>query len=317
MTKKISSKQTAIGLYLGLVTLVFIGLMTGLYIKGKPNQIEPVLQVDEKDIVAIIGEYKSSQASLGEVSVESISTAIPSAQIPSWQQHAVSIQETQNSKIVIIIDDLGLDAETTQILASMSGPYTLAFLPYADGLQPQTKSIKNAGHELMVHMPMQSQSNAADPGKNALLENLSFVEFGRRLEWNLTQFEGYVGVNNHMGSLLTENPALMVRLMTRLRSEGLLFVDSLTTPKSVGKRAASAVDVPFLARDVFLDNERDPEYIKRQLAAAERIAKLRGYAVAIGHPYPETLAVLQAWQKTLEFKELSLVPISQIMAERQ
>lgn len=314
--KRLSNKKIAIALYLGLVMLVFAGLMTALYLKGKSDQNEPDFQVADIDVVAIIGEYQGNQSSQQEISVESISTVVPNAQVPAWQQFSAQVEKTSLPKIVIIIDDLGLDEEATRTLASMPGPYTLAFLPYAEGLRAQTESIRGAGHELMVHLPMQSHSENADPGRNALLANLTFDEFGRRLEWNLRQFKDYVGVNNHMGSLLTENPALMVRLMARLRSEGLLFVDSLTTPKSVGKRAALAVDVPFLARDVFLDNERDKAYIKRQLSTTERIAQLRGFAIAIGHPYPETLSALQEWQKTLDFRKFTLVPVSQIMLEK-
>lgn len=320
MTKNSSSnlanKKIVVSLYVGLVITVFAALMTALYLKDTQGEDEAQLQIANEDIVAIIEEYRSDQASSVEISLESIGAAVPETLQPSWRIHAVTPEPTISPKIVVIIDDLGLDEQATEYLAGIAGPYTLAFLPYADNLQAQTTSVKEAGHELMVHLPMQSHSTTADPGTNALLANLSFDEFGRRMEWNLTRFNGYVGINNHMGSLLTENPALMVRLMARLRREGLLFVDSLTTPKSVGERAAKAVDVPFLARDVFIDNERSRGYIRRQLATTERIAKLRGYAVAIGHPYPETLAALSEWQKTLEFKGFRLVPVSQIMAEQ-
>lgn len=314
--QKLKTKQMVTTFYVGLVIAVFVGLMIALYFKNDAIYDGEALQVDDQDIVAIIEEYQSEDATRKGITLDSRTSALPSTQKPAWKKFAVRPEPTISPKVVVIIDDLGLDEQATQLLVSMPGPYTLAFLPYAENLPSQTARVKKAGHELMVHLPMQSHRTTADPGANALLKNLSFDEFGQRMEWNLTQFEGFVGVNNHMGSMLTEDPALMVRLMARLRHDGLLFVDSLTTPKSVGERAAKAINVPFLSRDVFLDNERNQTYIQRQLATVERIAKLRGYAVAIGHPYPETLAALTKWQKSLGFKGLRLVPVSQIMAEK-
>ena len=290
--------------------------MVALYNRVPKEQSEAPLEIADNDIAAIIKEYRGSDVPDVKVSIEAIAAALPNVQKPAWRQFAAKAEATISPKIVIIIDDLGLDEQASEYLTTMPGPYTLSFLPYADNLERQTTNVRMAGHELMVHLPMQSHRTSADPGNNALLMGLSFAEFGKRMEWNLSRFDGYVGINNHMGSMLTEDPALMVRLMARLRSDGLLFVDSLTTPKSVGKRAAKAIDVPFLARDVFLDNERSASYIGRQLATTERIAKLRGYAIAIGHPYPETLSALVEWQKTLEFKGFRLVAISQIMAEK-
>lgn len=295
---------------------VFAGLMLALYLRGLPEESTAQLEIADKDIVAMIEEYQNNDAARQEVSLEDIGAAVPTVKEPAWRQFAAAPETTDLPKIIIIIDDLGLDEDASNTLAALPGPYTVAFLPYADNLEQQTASAKKAGHELLVHLPMQSHRETADPGKNALLKGLSFEEFGRRLEWNLSRFSGFVGINNHMGSLLTEDAALMVRLMARLRRDGLLFVDSLTTPNSVGERAAKVIDVPFLARDVFLDNERNANYINRQLATTERIAKLRGYAIAIGHPYPETLSALKKWQITLEFKGFQLVPLSQVMAEQ-
>lgn len=279
------------------------------------------IEIPEEDIVAIIEEYQGDRVSRVSVSLNDLEAVVPEPAMPAWVQNAAAVPSAPSSpaapKIAIIIDDLGLDKPAGQRLTEMPGPYTLAYLPYATELKAQTEKAREAGHELIVHMPMQSHRNTADPGDNALLEGLSFEEFSSRIEWNLTRFDGFVGINNHMGSLITEDPALMVRVMARLRNEGLLFVDSLTTPKSMGKRAAKALGVPFVARDIFLDNELSEDYIKRQLASTEKIARLRGYAIAIGHPHQMTIDVLEEWQQSLAFKGISLVPVSQIMNEVQ
>lgn len=312
-----------VSIYVVVVMLVFFGLMTALFNRETGVQDDRDLDIADKEIVAIIEQYRDTRISSVEVSLEDIGRAVPAPAKPAWIANSVSSSNsvvtagnvTAAPRIVIIIDDLGLDEEATIRLGQAVGPYTLAFLPYAQNLARQTSAVSAAGHELMVHLPMQSHRKSADPGENALLADLSYEEFSSRIDWNLSRFTGYVGVNNHMGSRLTEDPTLMVRLMSRLRQDGLLFVDSLTTPNSMGRRAAKALDVPFIARDVFLDNEQDARYIARQLETTEKIARLRGYAIAIGHPYEETLTALEAWEKTLEFKGLQLVPVSQVMAE--
>lgn len=303
--------------YVATVLVVFVGLMVAVF--NQSTDEVAFLELEEDEIVAIIEEYRGNDVARVSVSINEIASVVPVKTEPAWQKHAAApiADQTQSAypKIAIIIDDLGLDQAAAERLGKMQGPLTLAFLPYADELEEQTLAMRAAGHELMVHLPMQSHRASADPGDNALLTNLSFDEFGARVDWNLNRFDGFVGVNNHMGSLLTEDPALMVRLMARLRSEGLLFVDSLTTPRSMGERAAKALGVPFVARDIFLDNEQDEDYILRQLASTEKIAQMRGYAIAIGHPYTVTLDVLEKWQDGLAFKGFELVPISKIMTE--
>lgn len=314
--KSPTNTKTLIRIYVAVVGAVFFGLMITLF-RQTPNQPEAELMVEDDEIIAIIEEYRKDEVSRVSVSIADIETVLPELKVPAWRQNAISVAVSAASgpRIAVIIDDLGLSSQATEQLARMEGPYTLAYLPYAEELPSQTSAVRQAGHELMVHLPMQSRLENADPGKNALLQGLSFEEFGKRMEWNLSRFSGYVGINNHMGSLITEDPTLMVRLMARLRRDGLLYVDSLTTPKSVGRRAAKALGVPFTARDVFLDNEQDRNYINKQLETVEKIARLRGYAIAIGHPYVETLEALAAWRQTLAFKGLQLVPISQIMSE--
>lgn len=308
------SKKVALQLYVAVVVLVFTALMATLFTTEAPQPQLEEIPLEDEDVVAILEEYRDDRVSRVSVSLDDIEEILPAAEEPAWRMHAVSAAPSPGiPKIAIIIDDLGLSRDATAQLAGMQGPYTLSFLPYAEELHDQTQELSRAGHELMVHLPMQSHSTTADPGTNALVSGLSFDEFGRRLEWNLKRFEGFVGVNNHMGSLLTEDPVVMVRLMARLRRDGYLFVDSLTTPRSMGRRAAHATNVPFLARDIFLDNERDPAYIRRQLEATEQIAKMRGYAIAIGHPYAETLDVLTDWQRSIDFKGFELVPVSEIM----
>ena len=233
---------------------------------------------------------------------------------PAWQRFAVSSQVAFSSqpKLVIVIDDLGLSKRASRRLETFKGPLTLAFLPYAHGLPDQTRRLKQAGHELLVHMPMEPRGTG-DPGYQALLSGLDQQEFDQRLAWNLSRFSGFVGINNHMGSALTENTPAMDRVMAALNERGLLFLDSLTSADSQAYEAALSHAVPALKRDVFLDNERDRDLIAAQLRLAVDIARRTGSAIAIGHPYPETLDVLERWNNSRDKGAVQLVSLGALM----
>ncbi|GHF28403.1 hypothetical protein GCM10017044_24520 [Kordiimonas sediminis] len=261
------------------------------------------------------GAADNEETGHASVRIEGISTQEPFAEDqPKWQKYAAAEVITDRPKLVVVIDDLGLSGIATNRIAKMDGPLTLAFLPYAENLPGQTSRVKKAGHELMVHLPMEPKPGGfMDPGPNALRSSITGRELVERINWNLTRFEGFVGVNNHMGSSFTENSAGMMAVMNALRDRDMLFLDSVTTSRSVGVKTARTMGVPFASRDVFLDNERDYNKILIQLKKAERIAVKRGYAIAIGHPYPQTLDVLSDWIAKDATNPVSLAPLSQIV----
>ena len=233
---------------------------------------------------------------------------------PTWLRNAVATPLADGrAMIAMVIDDLGLRRANTAALIAMPGPLTLAFLPYADALEPQTRAARAAGHELLVHVPMEATGHEW-PGPNALLSSLSPTETLSRLRAQLRSFGGFVGVNNHMGSLLTADGAEMALVMAELRSRELLFLDSRTTAKSVATREAQRLGVPHTERDVFLDNELGLDYVRRQLVQTEQLARRRGYAVAIAHPHDVTVEALRGWLPTLKERGFALVPISAVVA---
>ncbi len=233
---------------------------------------------------------------------------------PTWLRNAVAPPLLDDRpEIAVMIDDLGLNRHNTAALNQLKAPLTLAFLPYADGLPEQTKAARAAGHELMLHVPMEPIGTDW-PGPDALLTSLSPSDFLSRFRTQLRSFRGFVGVNNHMGSLLTADRDKMDELMTELKARGLLFVNSRTTSKTVAATEAQRLGVPHAERDVFLDNDANLDAIRRQLAAVERIARHRGVAVAIGHPHDLTIEALRGWLPTLEERGFVLVPISTVVA---
>jgi uncharacterized protein len=234
---------------------------------------------------------------------------------PTWLRNAVASVPDHRPAVAVVIDDLGLHRRGTAALNRLRAPLTLAFLPYATDLDEQTSAARAAGHELLVHVPMEPRSDDW-PGPNALTSQLGPAELVSRLRSHLRSFRGFVGVNNHMGSLLTTDVQRMAILMAELRQRDLLFLDSRTTPQSVAAREAERSRVPFAERDVFIDNELDLQAVLRALAQAETIARRQGHAVAIGHPHDVTIAALQRWLPGLDARGIALVPISAIVARQ-
>ena len=130
------------------------------------------------------------------------------------------------------------------------------------------------------------------------------------LDYDLASVPHVVGINNHMGSLLTTRPPAMTDLMQELRRRQLFFVDSRTATDSVAAATAQAQGIPVLARDVFLDDDPSPEAVVAQLAQLERLARRHGYALGIGHPHPATLAALEQWLPQLAARGIDLVPLT-------
>ncbi|WP_162912930.1 divergent polysaccharide deacetylase family protein [Rhodospirillaceae bacterium SYSU D60014] len=215
--------------------------------------------------------------------------------------------------IAIVIDDLGLNRINAKRVIALPGPLTLAFMTYAKDLDRQTRAARAAGHELIVHLPMEPLGDRFDSGPNTLEVDLPPDELLRRLRWGLTRFGGYVGINNHMGSRFTGWDTGMALVLEELRARGLLFLDSRTIGNSVAKQVAQTVGVPYAGRDVFLDNESSAEAVRERLAETETIARRYGFAVAIGHPHDGTIEALSGWLPTLAERGYVLVPISGIV----
>ena len=218
--------------------------------------------------------------------------------------------------IAIVIDDLGLNRSQTAAVAELPSPITMAFIPYAEDLVGQTQRAHANGHEIFLHLPMEPIDPSKNPGPNALLASLTPDELRERLVENLDRFTGYVGVNNHMGSRLTQDSEAMSLVMTELKHRGLLFLDSLTIGSSVAYQTAELFGVPSAKRDIFLDNDPDVEAILRQLYALEAVASREGSAIAIGHPYGATVAALTQWIPDALARGFRIVPASDIIDQR-
>jgi len=147
--------------------------------------------------------------------------------------------------IAVIVDDMGFDRKLSARAMHLPGPLAMSFLTYARSLQTQAETARGAGHEIMIHVPMEPDDSSAYAGPNAIRQDLSVQELKRRLDWTLERLKNFVGINNHMGSRFTAFGPGMERVLAEVKRRGLLFVDSRTSAKSVGVTVAQRLSVPF------------------------------------------------------------------------
>ena len=219
--------------------------------------------------------------------------------------------------VAIIIDDLGNQLKAGRRAIALDAPLAYAVMPHTAYGARLASEVHAAGKEVMLHLPMQptQMERIAGPGEISL-EN-SIRQLRHIVATDLNSVPHVVGVNNHMGSLITRHPGHMRWLMDELAARGdLFFVDSVTTPASVAYAAALESGVPAARRHVFLDGDPDAAQIEVQFERLLQQARGRGYAIGIAHPYTSTLEFLEgALPQLQQSPEFRLVPVSRIVAE--
>jgi len=215
--------------------------------------------------------------------------------------------------ISIIIDDLGEQLENGMKAVELPGQVTLAFLPYTSHATRLAALSHEANKEVMLHMPMESIEHH-HLGKGGLTMEMHQQEFLKAFEDALASIPYVTGINNHMGSLLTQQHEHMLWLMQEINQHGnLFFVDSHTITGSIAQNVAMENHIPNLRRDVFLDTDKTPSAIRMQFNNLIAIAQRKGTALAIGHPYPQTLSFLQKQLPKLENYGVELISVSALI----
>lgn len=221
------------------------------------------------------------------------------------------------SRIAIIIDDLGNSQELGRRAVALPGPLTYSVLPQRPYSFDIARQAHRQGKEVMLHLPMQAADGRA-MGPGGLREGMAREEFSREVRSSLNTVPHVVGVNNHMGSLLTRQPRAMRWLMQELSCAGeLYFVDSRTDVRTVARTLAQEAGLANAQRDIFLDNRIEPVYVRTQLQRLVARAKRNGSAIGIGHPHPQTLAVLAEQLPLLAAQGVELVPVSRLVEQRR
>ena len=208
---------------------------------------------------------------------------------------ATSAAADQRPVLSLVIDDLGYSLENGMAAIDLDGDHTYAILPGAVYSRKLARHAHGQNKEVILHLPMQSISSRAAHEPNALNEAMDEDQLTANVHSLLAEIPFIRGVNNHMGSHLTEFDFFMRPVMDSIRGYNpqLYFLDSRTSPRSVAHAQALDAGLNAITRDIFLDNETNPESIRLQYNIWLTQARERGSAIAIGHPYPNTLAVLR------------------------
>ena len=224
--------------------------------------------------------------------------------------------ELAKPRIAIVLDDWGYNTRNVPALQRLHRPVTVAILPRLKYSQAIARAGRAAGCEVILHLPMESHRLEANPRfrmeAKTILSSMSDREVADDVAEALASVPGCRGVSNHQGSKGTEDARLMRDVLRQLKQRRLYFLDSLSTPHSVGRAAARDAGVPYAQRQRFLDNENRAPYVEAQLRQLVDDARARGSAIGIGHDRPVTLAVLERLLPQLEAQGVRCVYVSEL-----
>jgi hypothetical protein len=218
------------------------------------------------------------------------------------------------ARLAIVVDDLGYNLAAARALAAIGQPVTFSIIPRLAYSRQTAELAGRAGQEFIVHAPMEPEDfPRKNPGDDALLRSMSDEETRQRLLDYFADLPGAVGLSNHMGSAYSDDAEKMALVQAAVAERHLVFLNSKTSASPVPARIAQGAGYAYLERDVFLDNERSVPAIRAELHRAIERARRRGQAIAIGHPYPETLHVLAQELPALREAGIALVPLTALL----
>ena len=241
-----------------------------------------------------------------------------------WSDAAIKLDyrtdesQVYSVRIALIIDDLGHVSGVGRRVIALAGPVACSILPHTPYGSSIARQAHVAGKEVLLHLPLQSVDEYESTGFGTINIDSTETQLIRILEADIGSIPHVVGINNHMGSLLTQHPGHMNWLMSALKARGdLFFVDSYTSVASVALQIAREHGLPATRRDVFLDNVPTRAAIDKEFQRLKQLARTRGSAVAIGHPYPETLSYLESVLPGLASEGIDLVTIEELLRNDQ
>ena len=227
---------------------------------------------------------------------------------------ASSEEETNFSpKVAFIIDDLGYETEVAKKIMELEFPVALSILPFLQYSEFIAEEGRKNNKEIMLHLPMEPNNSGANPGPGAIKSYMSEEEIRQAVRKCILDFPYAIGVNNHMGSKITEDREIMEIVLEEIKGYNLFFIDSITTKDSIAYEVAQEMEIKSAVRSVFLDNENDMEYIKGQMLEVREAALREGEVIAIGHSRINTFYVLKVMIPELIRAGIEIVPVSELV----
>ncbi|MDR5694913.1 MAG: divergent polysaccharide deacetylase family protein [Armatimonadota bacterium] len=277
-------------LFLILLVTVFAGVGTGAFLASRRQAFPPIPRPQH-----VVPVPKTPEAP--KVSKES----------------PPSPPADRKARVAIIFDDAGGSWEDFLAVLSLQRPVTISVLPHLGYSRQIAERAAQEGLEVLLHLPIQPEDPEKALGPGGIRVDMGEEEIRRVVKDDLSAVPGVRGVNNHMGSLGTSDPRVMRAILQEVKERGLFFVDSKTSPRSLGEVLARQLGVPAASRHVFLDNEDDPEYIAGQIKKLIEIALRQGEAIAIGHVHRKTAKVLAEMLPEIDAAGIEIVPVSNLV----
>lgn len=227
--------------------------------------------------------------------------------------YILKVREIFAARVSFIIDDVGYNEKALPAALAIKCPVDFSVLPRLAFSKKLAIALKKKGFEIMLHLPMESESKAVEQEKVTIKAGSPKEMIKKTIDEDLDEIPGVVGINNHMGSKATKDEAVMVAVLSETKAKGVFFVDSMTSNKSAAGKAALKAGVKIGERDVFLDNKKEPKYVKKQIERLKTIALAKKKAIGIGHFHPVTLKAIEDMRPELEEAGIKIVFVSELL----
>ncbi len=227
---------------------------------------------------------------------------------------------TQGSpRIALLIGGMGLAPRPTEsAIANLPGAVTLGFAPYGADLARETARARQAGHEVVLQIPMESFDFPRDnPGPHTLLVGAGKAANIDNLTWMMSRFTGYAGVANFLGGKLTADAKALTPVLREIAARGLFYVDDGTSAQSLAMTLAPGQALAAARADVVLDSTAEPEAIEAELERLAAIARDKGVAIGVASALPSSIAIIGRFARALEARGIALIPVSAAMPSQQ
>jgi polysaccharide deacetylase 2 family uncharacterized protein YibQ len=115
---------------------------------------------------------------------------------------------------------------------------------------------------------------------------------------------------NYLGGRFVAEQNAFAPVMNELAQRGLMFLDDGTSARSLAEQLADSARAPYAAADLYIDSVRERGEILKKLDEAERIARAKGYAIAIGSAFDVTVSAVIEWVNEARKRGIEIVPVS-------
>lgn len=250
-----------------------------------PSQQTPTPQA--ATIASAMRDRLPSSTTPSSPNVTPSSTTQPSSTTPQQPvQSALAAtipQAVRGAKLVFVFDDAGHNMSQLENFVTLPFPISVAVLPKIAHSAEAAARVRKSGNEVMLHQPMQAINAKANPGAGAILPEMSNDEVTATVRANIAEIAPVAGVNNHEGSLISEDEFKMMAVLEATKASGAFYLDSRTTSQTRVPQAAMELGMGYYARNIFLDNTKKRDDILNEIRKGLDVANKTGCAIMIGH----------------------------------